>query len=79
MARTHDPYVAEFTITDWQDAASRLAWSGYVRAHNEIDAKIATKGRCPLCGKALTYVGRRLISTYRAFAVCVPCNQGVEF
>jgi uncharacterized protein (DUF983 family) len=73
------PYTPELDITDWREIATTLSWGGYVHTDNPIDRPIAEAGRCPHCGQGLTYAGRQRPGTYRAFAVCEPCNQGVEF
>lgn len=71
-----------FDIADWRALAGRLAWAGYTvtPAHlARIDRSVAQGQRCPHCGQGLSYAGRQRPGTYRAFAVCAPCNQAAEF
>lgn len=72
-------YTVEMEITDWFEQASALAWTGYQPTRNAIDVQTAADGRCGCCGRALTYSGWKMPGTYRAFAVCVPCNAATEF
>jgi hypothetical protein len=49
----------------------------------KADKPIAEAERCPRCGAACTYVAYkrlpRVPGSYRAAAICWPCNRGWEF
>jgi hypothetical protein len=56
---------------------------GYRSHYNDLDADVAVRNKCQICGTATEYRGffHAANHSYRAFAVCLNprCGHAVEF
>lgn len=69
----------EGLLTRWSQVCEDLAYFGYAPWQNTTDREIAEEQCCPDCGEQMRYEGWSLEESYRAFAVCKPCNVAIEF